>query len=398
MELNLDIRTLCVITAMLSIVYFIGLSLLQKNQAPISGLFTLAMAILMLAIGFSLLSFGSTISIWLSKIAANTLIAFGFTLIVHSLCQFRITSFIYSKIAFILLPLVALSFIYYSLFEISTTTRIIIISLHVAICTSMSAYITLKGKAEDLSLAIWLLAGIFFFNAFFMALRIAITVSGSDINNFLHAGNIHQLAFFMMVVLIIVVGFTFTWLINARLVSAVYTSSIKDSLTQLYNRRALEDIIPREFSRAQRNQSELSIIIVDIDHFKDINDSLGHQVGDIVLTKIGEILRTKLRKQDLGFRYGGDEFLIILPDTNTENAMIVANKIRKSIANCTFTPNQTEPWTASFGISQLNKNEQWATLIQRADEALYSAKSNGRNAVHTAETPSELSPNLKVMQ
>ncbi|MDN3616472.1 GGDEF domain-containing protein [Vibrio gallaecicus] len=398
MELNLDIRTLCVVTAMLSIVYFIGLSLLQKNQEPIPGLFTLATAILMLSIGFSLLSFGPSISIWLSKVAANTLIAFGFTLIVHSLCQFRITSFIYSKIAFILLPLVAISLIYYSLFDTSTTTRIVIISLHVVICTSMSAYITLKGKADDLSLAIWLLAGIFFFNAFFMTLRIGITVSGSDINNFLHAGNIHQLAFFMMVVLIIVVGFTFTWLINARLVSTVYSSSIKDSLTQLYNRRAMEDIIPREYSRAQRNHSELSIIIADIDHFKEINDSLGHQIGDLVLIRIGEILRTKLRKQDLGFRYGGDEFLIILPETNTENAMIVANKIRESIASFSFTQNQTVPWTASFGVSQLNKDEQWSSLIQRADEALYAAKSNGRNAVYSAKTPSDLGPNLKVIQ
>ena len=397
MELNLDIRTLCVITAMLSFVYFIGLSLLQKHQEPVPGLFTLSMSILMLAIGFSLLSFGPSISIWLSKIAANTLIAFGFTLMVHSLCQFRVTSFIYSKIAFILLPLVSLSFIYYSLFEISTTTRIVIISLHIAICTSMGAYITLKGEAKDLPIATKLLSAIFFFNAFFMTLRVVITTSGSDINDFLHAGNIHQLAFFMVVMLVIVVGFTFTWLINARLVSAVYTSSIRDSLTRLYNRRAMEDIIPRELSRAQRNQSELSIIIADIDHFKEINDSLGHQVGDIVLTKIGEILRTKLRIQDLGFRYGGDEFLIILPDTNTKSAMVVANKIRETIANYSFTPNQTDQWTASFGISQLNKNEQWSTLVQRADEALYSAKNNGRNAVYTAETSSELSPNLKIM-
>ncbi|WP_394246205.1 GGDEF domain-containing protein [Vibrio profundi] len=381
MEFHLDIRTLAVVTVVLSFTYFIGLILIQRIQEYIPGLLTLAFAILTFAIGFTLLSFGNDVSFWISKVLANSFIIFGFSLIVHSLCQFRIAPLVFSKVAFLIFPIACFLLIYYSHFYVSTTSRILVISTYVGLCSLMSAMILIKGKANDLKLAIWLLAGIFIINFTFMFVRTTITLSEPDINNFLHAGNIHQFAFIMIIILIIVLGFTFTWMINARLVAAIYNSSMKDSLTQIYNRRAMEDIIPRELARSHRHNTELSIIIADIDHFKEINDNFGHHIGDKVLKGMGSILKHKLRRQDLAFRYGGEEFLILLPDTNVDNAVKAANKLRETIEKQRFASGKKGKWTASFGVSQLHDKEEWDSIIQRADEALYQAKHSGRNTV-----------------
>lgn len=381
MEFNLDIRTLCVITVVLSCTYFIGLILIQRIQEYIPGLFTLAFAIFMFALGFGLLSFGNDAPLWASKILANSIIMLGFALIVHSLCQFRGASFIYSKVAFLFFPIACVMLIYYTQFYVSTVARIVVVSVYVSLCTGMSAVIMVIGQANDLRLATRLLAGVFALQSAFMLVRCGVSLTGQDISNFLHAGNIHQVAFLTIIVLIIILGFTFTWMINARLVAAIYNTSMKDTLTQIYNRRAMEEIVPRELARSHRHNTELSVIIADIDHFKNINDNFGHHMGDKVLKGMGSILKRKLRRQDLAFRYGGEEFLILLPDTNVDNAVKAANKLRQTIERQRFTKGKQGKWTASFGVSQLNNNEDWDSVIQRADEALYQAKHNGRNTV-----------------
>lgn len=381
MEFHLDIRTLSVVTVVLSFTYFIGLILIQRIQEYIPGLLTLAFAIFNFTIGFTLLSFGNDASFWISKVLANSLITLGFALIVHSLCQFRVSSLLFSKIALFMFPFVVITLVYYSHFDISTTARIVIISLYISLCSCMCAIIMVRGRAKDLKLATRLLAGIFLVNCIFMLVRTAITLAEPNITNFLHAGNVHQIAFIMIITLIIILGFTFTWMINARLVAAIYNTSMKDSLTQIYNRHAMEEIVPRELARSHRHNTELSVIIADIDHFKEINDNFGHHVGDKVLKRMGAILKRKLRRQDLAFRYGGEEFLLLLPDTNVDNAVKAAHKLRQTIEKQRFTTGKEGKWTASFGVSQLNDKEEWESVIQRADEALYQAKHKGRNTV-----------------
>jgi len=163
-----------------------------------------------------------------------------------------------------------------------------------------------------------------------------------------------------------------------------------DSLTGLYNRRALEEKFEAEFERAKRYHHSLSILILDIDNFKAINDTYGHHGGDSALVKISEILRAKTRQSDFPSRYGGEEYVLVLPETDQENALQVAGKIHDEIRSYTFgTRDRAFTLTVSIGVSSTsNKNySDCQQMLNDADQALYLAKNSGKDRVEiwTAE-------------
>jgi diguanylate cyclase (GGDEF)-like protein/PAS domain S-box-containing protein len=150
-----------------------------------------------------------------------------------------------------------------------------------------------------------------------------------------------------------------------------------DKLTGAMTRRKLDEIVCIETERAVRSQKPLSFILVDIDHFKKVNDTYGHQAGDYVLKATADLLTKNIRKSDMLGRYGGEEFLIVCPDTNGESAMILAQKLRKTVFEYDFgTVGQK---SISLGVAELAMHECPDELIKRADSALYEAKNGGRN-------------------
>ena len=154
-----------------------------------------------------------------------------------------------------------------------------------------------------------------------------------------------------------------------------------DKLTGLFNRNRFDEIYTKEIKRTKRYNNELSIIIFDIDDFKMVNDTYGHQIGDEVLKEISKIALDNVREQDITARWGGEEFFILLPQTNLSGAVIVANKIRTSTQNHIFTEKSLKI-TASFGVAQFCiENDDEKTIITRADELLYEAKRTGKNKV-----------------
>ncbi len=158
-----------------------------------------------------------------------------------------------------------------------------------------------------------------------------------------------------------------------------------DGLTEAYNHRYFQNFLDREIKRADRNTYTLSVVMIDIDHFKKFNDTYGHQVGDYILRQFSDIARETLREYDLFARYGGEEFVMVLPETNAVDAETVAEKLRSIIASHTF-ENELETYhiTASFGVADMTPSEDQfskSDLIGFADEALYSAKKKGRNRV-----------------
>jgi diguanylate cyclase (GGDEF)-like protein/PAS domain S-box-containing protein len=150
-----------------------------------------------------------------------------------------------------------------------------------------------------------------------------------------------------------------------------------DKLTGIYNRRMLDEILQIEIEVAQRHSSELSLIIIDIDHFKDVNDNYGHLIGDETLKTMSSIIFENIRTSDIFGRYGGEEFLIICTQTNKENAYILAEKLRTIVGKYNF--NKIGTKTISLGISRYEKNDSIESLFKKADEALYCAKESGRN-------------------
>lgn len=169
---------------------------------------------------------------------------------------------------------------------------------------------------------------------------------------------------------------------NSMLYQKVVDLSTIDDLTKLYNRRKILEILKTELERSERYDYLLSVIITDIDHFKSVNDAYGHKTGDIVLKKVAMVLKNSLRKVDCVGRFGGEEFLIVSPETSVENAILLAERVRRIFDNIKI-EGMKEKVTLSFGVSSFAKGKTIDELINEADMALYDAKRGGRNVVRS---------------
>lgn len=169
---------------------------------------------------------------------------------------------------------------------------------------------------------------------------------------------------------------------NATLFQQALNMAHTDPLTQARNRTAFNDTVKREIRLAHRNNKPLGLIFLDIDHFKSINDQYGHKCGDLALASVAKWIKENIRSSDIIFRYGGEEFVILLSETDLDGAQLLAERIRQSIDNHTLAFDmQTIKVTASLGVSSLLGDDSVADFLQRADNAMYQAKKSGRNRV-----------------
>lgn len=170
----------------------------------------------------------------------------------------------------------------------------------------------------------------------------------------------------------------------------IRTQMIRDVLTGLYNRHHMNDRLLQEVERCQNRRRKLCVLMLDLDDFKHFNDSFGHLEGDKVLARFGRHLRESLRDYDLAFRYGGEEFLVMLPDTDADEAMIVAERIRGAFARIIFEvpatsihPSECVSMTVSIGLAEYRGGLSALELLEEADQALYRAKHGGKNRIET---------------
>jgi diguanylate cyclase (GGDEF)-like protein/PAS domain S-box-containing protein len=163
--------------------------------------------------------------------------------------------------------------------------------------------------------------------------------------------------------------------------------SITDDLTGLFNQRHFYNQLRAEIDRIQRYKHPLALLLLDVDNFKIYNDTYGHLAGDKVLAKLGQVIRTSIRKTDSGYRYGGEEFTVILTETRGQDAGVVAERLRKRFADEIFFPVPLEPVraTVSVGIAHYRDGEEIASFVKRADQNMYEAKAKGKNCVYFSE-------------
>ena len=159
--------------------------------------------------------------------------------------------------------------------------------------------------------------------------------------------------------------------------------SLTDQLTGTGNRRRLEQALSQEINRTERTQEGFCVIMADLDHFKRINDKHGHETGDKVLAAFGDLLRRQVRPMDIVTRFGGEEFVVLLPSTRLEQAVTVAERIRTALASMIIEPLPTAV-TVSLGVAEIAPGETGDALLRRVDKALYEAKAAGRNRVVAA--------------
>lgn len=197
------------------------------------------------------------------------------------------------------------------------------------------------------------------------------------------AGTVHAFAIINIQLITITLGFGIVWIVNALLQEELKNLARVDSLTGVRNRRGLDDIVHKIVAQMKRDKAPLSMIMVDIDHFKKVNDTYGHQVGDAVLKQFALLLKKNIRSNDVLSRYGGEEFAILLPNTESKSACIAAEKLRAATETYPFRSEDkiVLKVTASFGVSSFLSQINWEELVSYSDEALYRAKSNGRNRI-----------------
>lgn len=178
-------------------------------------------------------------------------------------------------------------------------------------------------------------------------------------------------------------------LANLKLRETLRMQSIRDPLSGLYNRRHMEEAMERELHRAARNEHPLGVIVLDLDHFKNYNDSFGHEAGDNLLREFSSLLLTEVRGQDIACRFGGEEFVLILPDAPLETALSCAERLREQVKrmNVRYRGRSLGSITLSLGVAVFPEHGTAAdALLRAADEALFRAKQEGRDRVRAAET------------
>ncbi len=178
---------------------------------------------------------------------------------------------------------------------------------------------------------------------------------------------------------------------RTRMMEKLQKLATTDGLTKLYNSRSFYSQLELEVDRYNRYRHPLSLLLLDIDNFKEFNDTFGHLEGDKALVRFSQIIKSCLRTNDSAYRYGGEEFTVILPETNGDEAKTVAQRIRSSLESEKFspTPDKNAKITISIGVTQYFPKEELSAFIRRADRAMYLSKKNGRNRVSVllAEPP-----------
>jgi len=178
---------------------------------------------------------------------------------------------------------------------------------------------------------------------------------------------------------------------NLRLLDRMKQQANIDMLTGLYNRRFLEDYARKLFAIAKRREQPVGMIMLDLDRFKGFNDAYGHEIGDRILRHFAKTLTASMRETNLASRYGGEEFIVILPDTSAQASMLVAERLRKAVMAMVVPSNSEKPLphlTVSVGVAAFPEHgRSLEEMIQASDKALYESKRNGRNRVTVATLP-----------
>ncbi len=187
----------------------------------------------------------------------------------------------------------------------------------------------------------------------------------------------------LLAIVFVLLGFS-RWLkYNNNMVTKLQKLATIDTITSISNRQHIQEILEKQITNVKRYNRDISIVLIDIDHFKEVNDNYGHDVGDLVLSVFSEVVSAEIRETDYFGRYGGEEFLLVLPETDLEGATAVAEKVRAALVVNDFgdVPNVT----ASFGVACRTKGENRQDLIKRSDIAMYESKKNGRNRVSVSK-------------
>ena len=372
--LQFDVRTVALFVAMTFFAQAIAIgaqAFLIRELKQYHGVGMALLANLCVAVGLMLRLFAERLPDFLTIILSNTLVLTGTGLFYIALSQF--TGFSYSKAFVIGVIAIVLSLLLYFTYWVDDIgKRVITLSLGSIAIVLILIVQLLRTRKTSLRFSANLMLAFFLVYGIFLIIRtIIITLNPpQDASSLTPAQSATYLIAFAL---------SFFWsmgfilMVSQRLRNDLMEVATIDVLTRIPNRRATQGFLEKEISRLQRNQSEFSVLLIDIDNFKQVNDRWGHAAGDYVLVKIAGIFQSIIRKHDWVGRWGGEEFLIILPGPC--DVVYLAERVRGEIANSEFSHGATSfGITVSIGVACAKQADQIDQILKNADEALYRAK------------------------
>lgn len=380
-----DLRTLSVNNILVSLSFGMCLILYGRKYPQLEGIKIAGIAFLMSSGGFLLLGFRNFIPDFFSIIIPNLMLVISMALI-HA-CLLLLYEFTLNKMLWLhsgLFLVVLILFFIFTYGHYNTNARIVIISFTISMqCAFILSTLLVAHRINDHKANFVIAMAFLFFSGFFF-FRGVLTLSEKPLLDFMDAGMLHAWSVIVYEFIVIITSFGLVWIVSHKIHSVLKEQANHDPLTRVLNRRALEEILNIEHSRSIRNQSPLSVIMLDIDYFKRLNDRYGHNIGDQVLVFVADILIKNTRGYDSIARFGGEEFIILLPDTPIDQARLIAEKLKDKVANYEYRikDNRKLTLTASFGVTSCHlSKEPWLKVLDRCDRALYLAKESGRNKV-----------------
>jgi len=376
----LDNRTLIACDFMLAIAFAIVFFGMKRTYPNLQGINTIAISFLLCIPGTYLIASRGSIPYFLSVSIANCLIFGSFVFLYRGILRF-IGSRRSASIP-ILVSCVALAILfYYSQIQDRIVPRIVAISLTVGIIRGLIALELFRKSPTFTSPKAMRLfaAAMSLFAAATVNCGIVTVLYGAPTpSHLLESNAVGSATLLVSVVSLFVTGLFILVLSSSELIAASRDESQKDSLSGAFNRRGIEVKLAAELKRIHNGKHKLSVALIDVDYFKSINDIQGHAAGDAALRDVAETISTHLRGRDYLGRYGGDEFLLVLPQTPCNVALGVTERLNQAVSNLSLTTG-TMPLTLSIGLTEAVLEDNAVTLIARADKALYQAKSDGRN-------------------
>ena len=351
------------------------------------GLGRWAAALLVNAIGHLLIMLRGLIPDVLSIVVGNLMLSSVFVGMIAAVYQFQGRPVRWPLL--LAPPLLVLVFV--SVFIDNFPARVSFVGLVIGLQAVWALLAALSHRHATVGRGQWLLVAGLLLEAVVLGGRALVAISThTEATNILQSSALQTLTFLatFSVVLISSVGFVFMSRDRADENNRVLAAL--DPLTGVANRRSLIAALDRDVARAQRMREPMALMMVDIDHFQDVNDQYGHPAGDRVLCSVVNVLRQRVRAQDLVGRYGGEEFMVLLPDTGLTGAEQLARELCKAVeeSRCPAdgVPGPGIAVTVSIGVfgGRLESGDSWDMLIAAADRALYQAKNNGRNRVEVA--------------
>lgn len=381
----LDLRTMVLIYVGIRLGLALALVYLWRIQRHYPPAKDWALGALLSAAGLFLLALRELAPVWMTEILSNALLLPGWMIFDYGIAKAAGKNVPY-KSGLVLCALAVTGVAWYCYGAPSYPARVLVHNATLITFDLYAAYACLTASKASRTLTFRLIALLLIILSITCLWRV---LAGTFAFPTTMPASLPRLLWVVVAIIIFpMLTLLLALLTSQRLQDELNEQARRDALTGAFNRRAFDEIIGREWARTLRHGDPLSVLAVDIDHFKRINDQYGHQTGDATLVHISNTARTTLRTSDTWCRYGGEEFVAVLPNTGIEDALTVAERLRSAVEETIIaTPSGTTTVSVSIGVAERTSTQtEWAQVFALADAALYQAKAAGRNQVRAPDS------------